>query len=75
MASRVQSTEGDYYFFAPAGNTISVTSQDTTGLLAYLGTLRTHFQLSIDQHHIHFFHAVFQLLCPKLVTLSEVVVA
>jgi len=41
--------QGDNHFPAPAGNTISYTSQDATGLLGYQGTMLAHFLPSINQ--------------------------
>ena len=62
--------------FAPAGDTISDTSQDAIGLLGHLGILMAHVQLSIDQFlQVCFLYAVFQPLYPKSVALPVVVVA
>jgi len=61
---------------APAGNTISDTSQDAIGLLGHQGTLLAHVQLSVNEHpQVCFFYTVFQSLYPKPVTLPGVVVA
>jgi len=61
---------------APAGCTISDTSQDAVGLLGHLGTLLAHVQSSVNQHpQVHFLYTVFQPLCPKPVALPGVIVA
>ena len=63
----------DDHLPAHTGNTISDTNQDATGFLGHLGTLLAHVQPSIDQHaQVHFFHTVFQPLCPKPVALPGV---
>ena len=56
---------------APAGNTISNTRQDATGLLDHLGTLLAHVHLSVNQYSlIHFFYTVFQPLCPQACSIA-----
>ena len=60
----------------PAGNTIYDTSQNAIGFLIYLSALVAHVQLIVSQHlQVHFFHTVFQPLCPKTVALPGVAVA
>ena len=61
---------------APAGHTISDTSQDAIGLLGHVGTLLAHVQSSANQHlRVHSLYTVFQPLCPKPVALPGVTVA
>jgi len=63
-------TQRDDHLPAPAGCTISNTSQDASGLLGHLGTLLAQGQPSIDQHtHNLFIHVVLQLLCPNPVAI------
>ncbi|KAK4811651.1 hypothetical protein QYF61_022744 [Mycteria americana] len=57
--------QGDDHFPAPAGHTISDTSQDAICLLGHLGTLLAHIQLVVDQHpQVLFCRAAFQPLFP-----------
>ena len=66
----------DDYLPAPAGSTISDTSQGAIGLLGHLGTLLAHIQPVADQHpHILLCQEDFQPLCPKPVPLHTVVTA
>ena len=66
----------DHHFPAPAGHTISDTSQDATVLLVHLGSLLAHIQPSIEMDpQVRFLYTVFQLLCPTPGTLPGVAVA
>ncbi|KAK4816046.1 hypothetical protein QYF61_011054 [Mycteria americana] len=68
--------QGHNHFPAPAGHTISDTSQDNIGLLGHLGTLLAHIQAAVNQHpQVLFCWAAFQLLFPKPVALHGVDVA